>query len=83
MMPRFHLPDPAPRDSEIISRMTRLKIELYKDSDGDLHGEFKIGGGVGMFGDGEEDFEGDKQAKFMAFVGRLLTEFEKKPEGLT
>ena len=72
---------PAPRDSEILRRATSLKIDLYRDTDGDLHGEVKIGCGMGAFGPEGEDFDGQKQCEAMAFARRLLAEFEKtKPD---
>lgn len=87
MTPRFWNsppPEPHPRDSEIIRKATRLKIELYADKDGDLHGEFSVSGGFGMFG--EDDCEGDvdkcarQQAEALRFVRGLLGEFERKRE---
>ncbi len=80
---RFYnrLPDP-PRDAEIIERATRLKIELFADADGDIHGEYSIGGGLGVYG--EKDYEGDVEAfrceqdAALRFLKKLLGEFEKK-----
>jgi hypothetical protein len=75
-------PEPHPRDSEIIRKATRLKIELYADKDGDLHGEFSVSGGFGMFGEDEYGNDDDKfarqQSEALRFVRGLLTEFERK-----
>lgn len=74
-------PPPPPRDAEIIKRGTRLKIDLFRDKDGDIHGEFTISGGFGIYG--EEDYGDDadafhrQQADAMRFIKGLLGEFEK------
>lgn len=80
MIPRFQLPDPPPRDSQIIACATGLKIELWKDRDGDIHGEAEIHCGFGMFGDEEEDFDGDKQELALRFVRELMREFTRRHE---
>lgn len=82
-MKRFwNSPPPHPRDAEIIKRATHLKVDLWADKDGDLHGSFEVGGGFGMFG---EDEYGDDEAKFgrqqteaLRFIRGLLAEFERK-----
>lgn len=80
-------PDHRLRDGEIIQRATRLKIELFADADGDIHGEYSIGGGLGVYG--EKDYDGDveasrsEQAAAMRFLRRLLDEFEGKRDGGT
>lgn len=82
-MIRFHLPGPAPRDSEIIARATRLTIDLYCDKDGDLHGSFAVGGGVGVHGNDDDtgndaDLFRQQQASALRFVKKLLESFERK-----
>ncbi len=84
---RFQLPDPAPRDSEIIERSTGLKINLYRQSCGKIHGEVIIKCGVGMFAADDDDDDYDveaaeqRQADAMEFARRLLGEFQKqRPE---
>lgn len=78
--PRFHLPGPQPRDSEIMERSTGLKINLYRQRDGKIHGEVIIRCGIGMFADDDDDDLDDgaaerKQAEAMDFARRLLGEF--------
>ena len=83
MTPRFSFGHDAPPDSEIIRRATRLKIELYADRDGDLHGEFQVNGGFGIYGE-DDDYENDvdkfhrQQADALQFIRRLLESFEGK-----
>lgn len=81
MTPRFNLPDPAPRDGEILARATHLKINLFRDCDGDVHGEFDVGGSFGLAREGQDvaDFR-RQQADAMRFIRKLLREFERKPD---
>lgn len=81
MMARFNLPGPppAPRDAEIIKRASGLRIDLWKDKDGDIHGGIEISCGFGVFGEGEqEDYDGSKQRDALRFVKELLCAFEQK-----
>ena len=81
-------PPPHPRDAQIIKRATRLKIDLFRDKDGDLHGDFELSGGFGIYGEKEYDDPDEfkrQQAEAMTFVRELMREFEggRDGEGLT
>ena len=68
---------PAPRDGEIMKRCSQVKVNLYRDPDGDVHGEVSINIGFGMFG--PEEFDGpDGQDARMKFVRDVLIAFERK-----
>jgi hypothetical protein len=57
-----------------------IKIDLYRDSEGDLPGEVQIHCGVGMFGAKGENFDGSKKAAAIRFVRELLDEFQRRPD---
>ena len=68
---------PAPADAEIIAKAASLRIELYRDCDGDLHGDWTISGSVST---GEPSLE-DVSAE-LDFAAGLLEAFRRaKPEG--
>ena len=84
------LPDQPPRDSEIVERATCLKINLWRQHNGRIHGEVIIKCGIGMVGidDDENDDETEaerQQADGLRFASKLLGEFQKKhpDEGLS
>jgi hypothetical protein len=66
--------DRKPADHEILKRAQELKIHVYRDDDGDLHGEFTISGGFGLFG-GDDGTEKEG----IQFAEELLAAFKKKP----
>jgi hypothetical protein len=84
MTPRFSFgPQPAPRDTEIMRRAKGLRVELWKDKDGDCHGDVKITCSFGMFGRDEilteQDHE-EHQREALRFIRDVLTSFERKPD---
>jgi hypothetical protein len=83
--PRFHLPGPAPRDTQIIERATELKIDLWKDKDGDIHGGIAFHCGIGAFDPSGEkwvapDEFARRQAATMDFIADALAAFNRKPD---
>lgn len=77
MIPRFHLPGPAPRDSEIVKRSSSFKLTLYREPDGDLSGSFELEGSFGNFSNEECQ---DHVPEGLRFVRELLTAFTKESE---
>lgn len=80
MTPRFSFDPPAPHDCEIVNRATGLKIELYRDEDGDIHGDVELRCGFGLFGENKDPLASheQKQADALQFVRRLLEAFERR-----
>lgn len=62
-----------------------MKLDLYADKDGDLHGEFTVSGGFGIYGEKEYGDDADEFARqqddALRFVRGLLDAFEKKRPG--
>lgn len=78
MKPRFHLPDPAPRDSEIVKRASVLKLTVFRERDGDLSGSFEIEGSFDNFSDEESQ---DHVPEGLRFLRELMREFtRRRPE---
>lgn len=70
-------PFEQPPDAEIMRRAKGLRIDLWADKDGDIHGDVRINCSFGIFSE-EEDFDGSKQAEALAFAQRVLDAFRAK-----
>ena len=72
-MNRFWQEAPRSPDRDIMERASGLRVDIYRDRDGDLHGDVEIRCAFGAFGDNEA-------ADALRFIRRLLSDFEKKPD---
>lgn len=70
---RFSIPPRMPVGEQVLSKATRLRVDLMRGTEGEIVGDFVIEGVVAN--------EGADPRDYLAFIGQLLADFTDPREG--